>query len=71
VYASNITPDKQTGIGNYTQTDFRKAVKAGEAPGRKLHPPMPKFSTLSDREVDDIYAYIQTIFPADHKIKGH
>ena len=34
---SNITPDKQTGIGNYTAEDFRRAMKEGVAPqGKRL-----------------------------------
>lgn len=71
VTASNITPDKQTGIGNYTLEQFRKALKNGEAPDRNLHPPMPKFQRLSDNEADAIYAYLQTVPPKYHKIEGH
>jgi len=71
VYASNITPDKKTGIGNYSKMDFRKAVQQGESPEGKLHPPMPEFRTLSNNQVDDIYAYIQTLPAVEHKVKGH
>lgn len=70
VIASNITPDKQTGIGNYTREQFRKALKDGDAPSRKLHPPMPKFQRLSDSEIDAIYAYLQTVPSEYHKIEG-
>jgi hypothetical protein len=69
INASNITPDKNTGIGDYTQQQFRKALKDGEAPDRKLHPPMPKFDRLSDNEADAIFAYIQTVPATDHKVK--
>ncbi len=68
-YASNITPDKNTGIGDYTQQQFRKAIKEGEAPDRKLHAPMPKFERLSDTEVDAIFAYIQTVPAKNNKVK--
>ena len=61
IYASNITLDKNSGIGNYTQEDFLKAVKDGKSPSRKLKAPMPKFQRLSDQEVNAIYAYIQTV----------
>ncbi|WP_448697997.1 c-type cytochrome [Mucilaginibacter sp. AW1-3] len=71
VYASNITPDKQTGIGNYSKMDFRKAVRQGESPEGKLHPPMPQFHALSDNQVDDIYAYIQSLPAVVHQVKGH
>ena len=66
VTASNITPDKNTGIGNYTREEFIKAVKDGEAPQRKLAPPMPKFKMLGDAEISAIYAYLKTIPPVDH-----
>ncbi|MDB5030969.1 MAG: hypothetical protein JWP71_1690 [Mucilaginibacter sp.] len=68
IYASNITPDKETGIGKYTKADFRKALKDGESPKRKLHPPMAKFKSLNDHEIDAIYSYLQTITPVYHKI---
>lgn len=67
IYASNITPDKQTGIGSYSESDFRKAVRDGEAPERKLHPPMPQFHHMTDKQLDDIYAYLQTV-PAQHHL---
>jgi len=70
IYASNLTSDKQTGIGNYTQTEFRNAVKNGEAPARKLHEPMPQFRTLPDDQVDAIYAYVCTLPAVDHKVQG-
>ncbi len=69
VTASNITPDKTTGIGSYTREQFVKAVKEGEAPQRKLVPPMPKFKMLSDKEVDAIYAYIKTIPAVSHTVE--
>lgn len=72
IYASNLTPCKTTGIGNYTQADFRKALKEGVTPdGRKLSPPMDKYKDLSDTQTDDIYAYLQTLPRAHHLVKGH
>ena len=71
IYASNLTPDKQTGIGSYNIVQFRKAVKDGESPRGKLHPPMPEFKKLSDQEIDVMYAYLRSIPPADHKVQGH
>jgi len=69
VTASNITPDKTTGIGSYSSGQFLKAVKDGEAPQRKLVPPMPKFKMLSDREVDAIYVYLKTIPAVSHTVE--
>ncbi len=70
VTASNITPDKNTGIGNYSKEQFRKALTDGEAPDHKLKPPMPKFKLLKEQEIDAIYAYLQTVPANDNKVKG-
>jgi len=70
VRASNITPDKTTGIGNYSQRDFLRALKEGVEPnGDKLKPPMPRFTMLKDEEINDIYAYLQTVPLKSHKIE--
>lgn len=71
IHASNLTPDKQTGIGNYSKLQFREAVKEGKSPQGKLHPPMPEFKKLSDRDVDVMYAYLQSIPATYHKVEGH
>lgn len=34
LYSTNITPDKQYGIGNYTRADFHRVMRDGIAPGR-------------------------------------
>jgi mono/diheme cytochrome c family protein len=68
IYASNITPDKTTGIGDYSKLEFRKALKDGQALNKKLRPPMPKFDRLTDTEIDAIYAYLQSIPAKYHQI---
>jgi mono/diheme cytochrome c family protein len=68
VVASNITPDKNTGIGEYTRAQFLTALKDGKAPDRELKVPMPKFDRLNDKEIDAIYAYLMTVQPVAHKI---
>jgi mono/diheme cytochrome c family protein len=72
IYASNLTMDKETGIGNYTKMDFRNAVREGKAPsGRELRHPMRRFKHMTDRQADDIFAYLQTLPPEHHAIRGH
>ena len=69
VNASNITPDKNTGIGDYTQEQFYNALTTGNAPDRKLKAPMPKFTMLNKDEINSIYAYLQTVPAKEHAIK--
>ena len=71
IYASNITFDKNIGIGNYSQLQFRKAVKEGQGLSRKLSLPMPQFKDLTDKQVDAIYAYIASFQPKNHSVEGH
>ena len=60
IYTSNITPDKDTGIGNYTLADFDRAVRHGILPnGDSMYPamPYPSYARLSDEDVTALYAY--------------
>nr|WP_314480889.1 cytochrome c [uncultured Pseudomonas sp.] len=60
IHATNITPDRETGIGAYTLADFDRAVRKGVAPGgRRLYPamPYPSYAKLSDDDVRALYAF--------------
>ncbi|WP_144640254.1 cytochrome c [Bordetella genomosp. 13] len=60
IYATNITPDKDTGIGSYSLADFDRAVRHGVArDGHRLYPamPYPSYVKLSDDDVRALYAY--------------
>ncbi|MCU7550531.1 hypothetical protein OCK74_15540 [Chitinophagaceae bacterium LB-8] len=70
LYGPNLTPDKQTGIGNFSEEDFRKAVTEGIRPtGKKLSPPMPKFTHLTENQVHALYSYLQSLPPVHHEVK--
>ncbi|MBE9604318.1 cytochrome c [Acetobacteraceae bacterium H6797] len=60
IFATNITPDKETGIGNYTLAQFDNAVRRGVAPdGRRLYPamPYPSYVKMSDDDIRALYDY--------------
>lgn len=60
LYSSNITPDQQTGIGNYSLNDFDRAIRHGITPsGATLYPamPYPSYAKISDADVRALYAY--------------
>jgi hypothetical protein len=67
-FAGNLTPD-QTGIGNWTEEQFKKALTQGKFKGidggRMLLPPMPwqNWMNLKDEDVKAIYAYLKSIPP--------
>ncbi|RAJ12235.1 c-type cytochrome [Arenibacter echinorum] len=67
---SNLTPDKETGIGNWTREDFIKALKYGQIKGGKaLTYPMLPYSQLTDDEAGAIFEYLQSIPPIKNKVE--
>jgi mono/diheme cytochrome c family protein len=66
-YAANLTPDKNTGLGIWTEDMFLKALRTGRHMGvsREIMPPMPwtAFRNLSDEDLKSVYAYLRTLKP--------
>ena len=61
-FASNITPDPETGIGKWTDPQLAKAVREGIRPdGTVIGPPMPMefYRGISDADLSAIVAYIR------------
>ena len=71
VTASNITPDKESGIGAMSDADIRKALVEGVRPnGVPLAAVMPTgfYKILTPGDLDGIVAYLRTIKPVSHKV---
>ncbi|MDR3442530.1 MAG: c-type cytochrome [Legionella sp.] len=63
-YSPNVTPDKETGIGNWTEQDFIRALKEGRDPkGRNYFPVFPYyyFSKVTDEDARALYAYFMSL----------
>jgi mono/diheme cytochrome c family protein len=63
LYSTNITPDRETGIGAWSKEAFRRAMHEGVArDGSHLFPGFPydHFTKASDDDVDAIYAFLMT-----------
>lgn len=67
IYSTNITPSTRYGIGNYTETDFKKALKKGRAPTHQLYPamPYPSYHGMADADISALFAYFQTVPPVE------
>jgi mono/diheme cytochrome c family protein len=66
IHSTNITPDPATGIGQWSKTDFRRAMHDGvDAGGRDLYPAFPydHFTLVTDEDVDALYAFVMTRDP--------
>jgi mono/diheme cytochrome c family protein len=66
LYSTNITPDKETGIGNYSDQDFLNAVQRGiRHDGARLYPAMPftSYTFMTDADALAIKAYLFSLAP--------
>ena len=66
LYSTNITPDKETGIGNYSDADFLNAVHKGLGRDHtKLYPAMPfaSYTYMTDADAGAIKAYLFSLKP--------
>lgn len=66
-YAINLTPDKETGLGNWKEEEFVQAIKTGKhaGVGRPIMPPMPwpAMSRLTEDDLRAMFRYLQTLPP--------
>lgn len=71
-YTMNLTPDKETGLGDWTLEQFIATMKTGKdrGKGRALLPPMPYFNLakLSDEDIASVFAYLQSLPPMKNRV---
>lgn len=66
IHATNITPDRETGIGTWSRDAFVRAMREGVAGnGRHLYPAFPytHFTRITDDDLDALYAFVMTRDP--------
>jgi len=69
VRTANLTPDGETGIGNWTADEFRRALREGIRPdNRPLRYPMVPYRPLADDEVEAIFAYLRSVPSLRNKV---
>jgi mono/diheme cytochrome c family protein/catechol 2,3-dioxygenase-like lactoylglutathione lyase family enzyme len=69
----NLTPDNETGLGNWTTEQIVTALQTGKRPdGRVLAPIMPweAFSKLTKEDANAIAAYLKSLKPVKNKVPG-
>jgi hypothetical protein len=75
-FGANLTPDKATGIGTWSEENFFRALREGKYKGlpdsRMILPPMPwfNFALLKDEELSAMFAYLQSITPIENAVPG-
>jgi mono/diheme cytochrome c family protein len=71
VTAPNITQDKETGIGKWSDADIKKLIRTGEMPnGVHIAMIMPTgfYHIMTERDLDAVVAYLRTIKPISNKV---
>ena len=72
-HGPNLTPDKETGLGNWTSAQIVTALQTGVRPdGRILAPIMPwkALANLTEADVMAIAAYLKSLTPVKNKVPG-
>ena len=71
-FTANLTPDPETGLGDWTLRDFMQTIRTGKrmGRGRELLPPMPVpvYNNLTDADLAAVYAYLRTIPPVKNRV---
>jgi hypothetical protein len=71
-FARNLTPDRETGLGSWTEAMFVKALRTGKdmGEGRPILPPMPwdPIGKLKDHDLKAIFAYLRSLKPIHNPI---
>lgn len=72
-HGPNLTPDKETGLGDWTAEQIVAAITKGQRPdGRELAPIMPwkSFAVLTKADASAIAAYLKSLPPVKNKVPG-
>jgi len=70
IYSANLTPDRDTGLGDWSDEDFHRALRYGVAPnGSRYYPafPYPNFTRLTRQDIGAIRAYLATLTPVTNR----
>lgn len=73
-FTANLTPDKETGLGAWTEEMFVATIRTGrhQGKGRPVLPPMPVlvYSNLTDEDLKSVFAYLQSLPPVRNRVPG-
>lgn len=70
-YVRNITPDKETGIGKYTDPEIARLLRYGVRPNGTAVLPFMPFHNVSDEDLTAIISFLRSQKPVEHKVPDH
>jgi mono/diheme cytochrome c family protein len=72
-FPPNLTPDKETGIGDWSEAELIRAIREGVTPeGRELAPIMAfrNYAALTDADAADLAAFLKSLPPISRAVPG-
>jgi hypothetical protein len=74
-YTANLTPDRNTGLGIWTEDMFIGAIRTGRHMGvsRPINPPMPwpMYRNATDDDLKAVFAFLRTIPPVTNHVPDY
>jgi Cytochrome c len=71
-FTANLTPDRETGLGDWTEEMFIATMRTGrhQGKGRPVLPPMPVqiIAALGDEDIESLFAYLQSLKPVRNRV---
>ncbi|MCC7031209.1 MAG: c-type cytochrome [Acidobacteria bacterium] len=71
-FTANLTPDTETGLGDWTEEMFIRTMRTGlhQGKGRPVLPPMPwsVYGQLTDNDLKDLFAYLRSLKPVRNRV---
>jgi hypothetical protein len=73
-FAPNLTPDKETGLGEWSEETFIRAIRTGkhqgQSNGRDIQPPMPwqDYKQATDEDLKAMWAYLRSLPPIKNQV---
>lgn len=71
-FTANLTPDPQTGLGQWSLKDFKDTIRTGrhQGRGREILPPMPipMYKHFNDADLGAIFAFLRSIPPVKNRV---
>ena len=71
-FTANLTPDRETGLGKWSERNFIETIRTGRhlGRGREVLPPMPipVYQNFTDADLSAIFAYLKTLPPINNRV---
>lgn len=73
IYARNLTPDEETGLGKYSAEEIKEALRSGRRlDGKRMAVPMKVFNVhytgMTDEDLDALVTYLKSLPPREHRV---